>query len=545
VPTPTRSLNFAFLAVHDDRLAVLGTQAERLFAEDPNAALTKLRLFAELLAQRAAANAGLYASYQESQADLLGRLVGRSVITRDIADLFHSLRKAGNAASHDLRGDAREALHQLRMARELGVWFHRAFGNTKGWSPGPFIPPPDPQAENQALTAELERLRKELTSRQAEAQAAKDALEQEARLRLSAEERATKEAEERAIWAELAEMTEAAKTKLAAELEAVQTKAAAAPAAVRDAVSAQAAAASAKVVLDEQANRVVCERLAAHIDPSSEEKTLIFCATDGHADIVVRVLKEAFDRQYGSVDDDAVIKITGRADKPRQLIRRLRNERLPSVAVTVDLLTTGIDIPKVSNLVFLRRVKSRILYEQMLGRATRLCPDIKKEAFRIFDAVDLYTDIQAFSDMKPVVVNPTFTFEQLVNDLGAAPETSKQAVLDQLLAKLQSRRRRLKADEASAFVDLAGMTPADLIHHFRCPGAGDAAAWFKARPGLVSLLDRRGPSEASLLAKAFRGELVPQDPNDKPAEVMLASLREGGDAASSAPRGKRVGGRRG
>jgi type I restriction enzyme R subunit len=255
VPPPARSPNFAFLAVHDDRLAVLATQAERLFAEDPNAALTKLRLFAELLAQRAAANAGLYASYQENQADLLGRLQSRGVITRDMADLFHGLRKVGNAASHDLHGDAREALHQLRMARELGIWFHRAFGNAKGWSPGPFVPPPDPQKETQALAAELERLRGELTSHQAAATTAKQALEQEARLRLSAEERAQKEAQDRAIWAELAEATEATNAKLAAELEAVQAKAAAAPISVRDAVTAKAAVASERVVLDEQATR--------------------------------------------------------------------------------------------------------------------------------------------------------------------------------------------------------------------------------------------------------------------------------------------------
>jgi type I restriction enzyme R subunit len=56
----------------------------------------------------------------------------------------------------------------------------------------------------------------------------------------------------------------------------------------------------------------------------------------------------------------------------------------PKIVVTVDLLTTGIDVPSITNLVFLRRVKSRILYEQMLGRATRLCPDIGKETFRIF-----------------------------------------------------------------------------------------------------------------------------------------------------------------
>jgi type I site-specific restriction endonuclease len=89
-------------------------------------------------------------------------------------------------------------------------------------------------------------------------------------------------------------------------------------------------------------------------------------------------LKKAFAR-HGDVDDAAVAKITGSVDDPAKLIRRFRNDALPSVAVTVDLLTTGIDIPKIVNLVFIRRVNSRILYEQMLGRATRLCPDIGKE----------------------------------------------------------------------------------------------------------------------------------------------------------------------
>ncbi len=86
------------------------------------------------------------------------------------------------------------------------------------------------------------------------------------------------------------------------------------------------------------------------------------------------------------------------ADKSLQLIRRYRNEALPKIAVTVSLLSTGIDIPKISNLVFLRRVRSRILYDQMLGRATRLCPEIGKEVFRIFDAVDLYSALQDYTE---------------------------------------------------------------------------------------------------------------------------------------------------
>jgi type I restriction enzyme R subunit len=933
VSLPSRWVNFAFLAVHDERLVILGSQAERLFSEDPNAALTKLRLFAEFLAQRAAACAGLYASCQESQAELLARLQSRGILTRDVADLFHGMRKVGNAASHDLHGDAREALHQLRVARELGIWFHRAFGNVKGWAPGPFIPPPDPRKETQALKAELERLRGQLTAKDAEAHAAREAAEQEARLRLSAEERARKEAEERAILAELAEESGAAQALLAAELEALQARAAAAPAPVREAVVAQAAQAAAKVQLDEQAtrrrideqlraagwevdsevlrykngarpqlgknvaiaewptetgpadyalfvgldvvgvveakreakdvsgaieqakrysrsfelhgdarfvggpwneyrvpflfatngraylkqletksgtwfldgrrkvnhpralegwptpeglkaqlgqdidkahealkreptdylglrpyqleaieavekgieegrrellvamatgtgktktcigliyrlvktrrfrrvlflvdrsalaeqtenafkdtrlenlqtftdifelrgigvvsvekdtkvhvatvqsmvkrvlfaedtappsvdaydciivdechrgylldkelgdeelvfrdeddyiskyrrvlehfdavkigltatpalhtaqifgapvfhyryrhavidgylvdhvpplrivtklakdgmtwaageemevfdpgsqqldlfkvpdevkldidsynkrvvtenfNRVVCARLAEHIDPALDEKTIVFCATDSHADLVVKLLKEAFDEKSGGVDDDTVKKITGSADKPSQLIRRFRNERLPSVAVTVDLLTTGIDVPKVTNLVFLRRVKSRILYEQMLGRATRLCPDIGKEVFRVFDAVDLYTELQKVSDMAPVVVNPTFTFARLVQDLGAAPDAAKKNVLDQLLAKLQRRQRRMKPGEVEAFEAIAGMTLAEVVRRLRQDDVTEAAAWFAGHSDLVAMLDQKPPAK--------------------------------------------------
>ena len=76
------------------------------------------------------------------------------------------------------------------------------------------------------------------------------------------------------------------------------------------------------------------------------------------------------------------------------------NDADPRIAVTVDLLTTGIDVPSITNLVFLRRVNSRILYEQMIGRATRLCPEIGKEVFRIFDDVNAECDQTLLEDRK-------------------------------------------------------------------------------------------------------------------------------------------------
>ena len=58
-------------------------------------------------------------------------------------------------------------------------------------------------------------------------------------------------------------------------------------------------------------------------------------------------------------------------DRPLQRIREFRNRKLPAVVVSVDMLTTGVDIPDLEFIVFLRPVKSRILFEQMLGRGTR------------------------------------------------------------------------------------------------------------------------------------------------------------------------------
>lgn len=244
-------------------------------------------------------------------------------------------------------------------------------------------------------------------------------------------------------------------------------------------------------VITESFNRAVLGELVQHIDPAEDEKTLVFCATDEHADMVVLLIKEALTKKYGSVDDDAVMKITGQTDRPLEAIRRYRNERNPNIAVTVDLLTTGIDVPKIANLVFLRRVGSRILYEQMIGRATRLCPDIGKERFRIFDAVDLYSALQDVTDMKPVVVNPFVTFEQLVKEIVEAKEEEhRRASLDELLAKLQRKRRAFQGDAEERFVAASGMGLRDLARFLKKAGIGEAADYFKTHPVLAPFLDR-------------------------------------------------------
>jgi type I restriction enzyme R subunit len=256
-------------------------------------------------------------------------------------------------------------------------------------------------------------------------------------------------------------------------------------------------------VITESFNRVVCEALADELDPFSPYKTLIFCASDAHADLVVVLLKEAFQERYGSVANDAVAKITGASDKPKEQIRRYKNEQFPNVAVTVDLLSTGVEVPAICNIVFLRRMNSRILYDQMIGRATRLCDAIDKTHFRIFDAVRIYEALENFTDMKPVVVNPTITFGQLIQELETTEGEESELVREQLIAKLRRKQHRLSENHAAQFRLLTGEEPADFIRRLQQLPIQEASRWLGSIHGLAELLDQQwdGPAEPQFLSE--------------------------------------------
>lgn len=224
-------------------------------------------------------------------------------------------------------------------------------------------------------------------------------------------------------------------------------------------------------VITENFNRTVLAEIARDIDPENPEeqgKTLIYAVDDQHADMIVSILKEIYSET--GVDNDAIMKITGSVGggnpkKVAEAIKRFKNERFPSIAVTVDLLTTGIDVPEITTLVFMRRVKSRILFEQMLGRATRLCSQIHKTHFEIYDPVGVYDSLEQVNTMKPVVANPTTTFTQLLDGLEEVEDKDVvQAQINQIIAKLQRKKRRMDEKTMEQFISMAdGMDPTQFI----------------------------------------------------------------------------------
>ncbi len=138
-------------------------------------------------------------------------------------------------------------------------------------------------------------------------------------------------------------------------------------------------------------NQKIIEEIKKYTDEFEKEKgrfpkTLIFASNDipmiSHADRLVNICKSIYNR-----GDDFAAKITGSptVDRPLKKIKEFRNRPNPKIVVTVDMLSTGVDIPALEFIVFLRPVKSRILWEQMLGRGTRKCDDIGKTHFVVFD----------------------------------------------------------------------------------------------------------------------------------------------------------------
>ena len=116
-------------------------------------------------------------------------------------------------------------------------------------------------------------------------------------------------------------------------------------------------------------------------------KTIVFARNHAHATFI----EERFNRHYPRYAGHFARVIDHYATYPQSLLDDFsRKDRAPHIAISVDMLDTGVDVPEVANLVFFKPVWSRIKFWQMIGRGTRLCPDLfgpgeDKHDFRVFD----------------------------------------------------------------------------------------------------------------------------------------------------------------
>ena len=201
-------------------------------------------------------------------------------------------------------------------------------------------------------------------------------------------------------------------------------------------------------------------------------KTLIFAKDDSHAEDIVRIVREEFGKG-NEFAQKITYKVTGAS--PKDLIQAFRNSYYPRVVVTVDLIATGTDIRPVEIVMFMRSVKSRVLFEQMKGRGVRVInpdelkavtPDARaKTHFLIVDCVGVTE--QKLADTRPLEKSPTVSLRALLDHVAA------NGTNEDYLSSLASRLARIdkhcdaddrkKIDEASGGVALASIA-ARLVH---------------------------------------------------------------------------------
>lgn len=116
-------------------------------------------------------------------------------------------------------------------------------------------------------------------------------------------------------------------------------------------------------------------------------KTIIFARSHKHA----KFIEERFNKQYPTYKGDFLKVIDNQEEYRYDLLNKFKvKDKMPQIAVSVDMLDTGIDVPEVCNLIFFKPIRSSAKFWQMIGRGTRLCKDLfgygdDKKEFVIFD----------------------------------------------------------------------------------------------------------------------------------------------------------------
>ena len=266
--------------------------------------------------------------------------------------------------------------------------------------------------------------------------------------------------------------------------------------------------------------RTYREKLKTDLFPERDEvpKTLIFAKTDSHAEDIVKIAREEFDE-----GNDFCKKITYNVknEDPESILQQFRTGYYPRIAVTVDMIATGTDVKPIEVLIFMRDVRSRNYFQQMVGRGTRtlnkddlvkVTPSAKtnKNHFTIVDAVGVFKTIKI--DYPAVDKKPGVSLKDLM----------KMAILERdedTLSSLASRLTRLDKQvtekDREKFKELTGgKALSDVVKDLM--NAYDPDTLTETAKEKFSLPADKEPNEEQLKQAADELSLKAVKPFDKP-----------------------------
>lgn len=205
-------------------------------------------------------------------------------------------------------------------------------------------------------------------------------------------------------------------------------------------------------------------------------KTIVFARSHEHAQFIV----ERFDANYPHLKGSFARVVDFKTEYAQSLIDDFsRADTAPHIAVSVDMLDTGIDVPGVANLVFFKIVRSKTKFWQMLGRGTRLCPDLfgpgrHKEFFYVFDFCQNFE----FFNQNPAIADPAIA-DSLAKRLFAA-RVDLVREIDELIERAD--RDRSGAAEPRGETDPWTLLRRDTVRRLRAEVNGMSFDNFIVRP---------------------------------------------------------------
>jgi type I restriction enzyme R subunit len=250
-------------------------------------------------------------------------------------------------------------------------------------------------------------------------------------------------------------------------------------------------------------------------------KTIIFAKNQAHADFI----QERFDINYPSLAGKFARTITFKTEYAQSLIDDFsRKEKAPHIAISVDMLDTGIDVPEVVNLVFFKLVRSKTKFWQMVGRGTRLCPDLfapgqHKEFFYIFDYCQ---NLEFFSQSPPT------TDGALGESLTKRLFTARLELVGELDRKLDGTAGEVDAKETGLRRDVAGLLQGEVaamnVGNFIVRAKRRLVEKY-AKPEAWSELKPEAFDELAHQVAGLPTELEPEDEEAKRFDLLMLNLQ--------------------
>ncbi|WP_239649756.1 DEAD/DEAH box helicase family protein [Methylocucumis oryzae] len=278
-------------------------------------------------------------------------------------------------------------------------------------------------------------------------------------------------------------------------------------------------------------------------------KTLIFAKTDSHADDIINIVREVYDQGNAFCK-----KVTYKAEEdPDSILSSFRNDYNPRIAVTVDMIATGTDVKPLEILLFMRDVRSKGYYEQMKGRGVRslgfddlkrvsTSADSAKTRFVLIDAVGVEQSLK--TESRPLEKVPGLALKDLLQGIaiGHRDDDTVLSLANRLvrLSKQLDDKAQARIEKVSGGITVSGLYTLSVGKISKIPVPAPSVSEQTEAVSLLTLgleehvrqnaaikfaIKQSAAQRKNILKSAFSGQLVPQDPNDEPASVLLERIR--------------------